>query len=60
MCNVSVGGDASDNDDEQKADMKMEYSASRDPSKLGEGNKCEDGGFKVGGTDHEKQIIEGK
>ena len=36
--------------------MTLEYSASRDPSKLGESGTTEAGGFKVGAKEHEDKI----
>lgn len=36
--------------------MTLEYSASRDPSKLGEGARTASGGFKVGTNEHEDKI----
>ena len=66
ICACGIG-EADDDSDDADADslvprksqppqMKMEYSASRDPSKLGEGQHAEAGGFKVGDKEHEEKI----
>ena len=63
MCACGEGGAASDCDDDDSLvksgapKMSLEYSASRDPSKLDQnGAKTADGGFKVGNEEHEDKI----
>lgn len=54
--------DVSDNDDDSlvrkstPAKMQLEYSASRDPSKLGNQGHAEAGGFRVGDKANEEKI----
>ena len=64
LCSIGEGGDGGESDDD-KADgkssapnLKLQYSASRDPTKLSAENRAE-GSFKVGSEEDEKQIMQG-
>ena len=68
MCSIAEQTNADSDDDDTDSlhknraskppNMQMEYSASRDPAKLGESTQTE-GSFKVGNREHEQQIQNG-